>query len=387
MPNYIDVNPSILEWAFERATRSGKNPDSLFRKYHHFEDWLTGKRKPTWSQLEGFSQDTYTPFGFFYLDSPPDDELPIADFRTMDSAKITPSVNLIETVQVAQERQEWFHSYLLREGAESLPFIGYAEETTPIRDVARYIDNLLDLPPISRRPHKADVFIRLLIQKLEMNGILVNANSIVDNSTKRLLDPEEFRGFSLSDNVAPLIFVNTADAHNAQIFTLMHELAHLLRGESGVSDSSSNFSPSREEERWANSVAAEVLVPANDIELLVTGDISIEKAKELARRYCISSTVVIHRAHDLHLITDSNHLELQKMIHSIQRVDRDNKREQSGHPTWYDIEFRRVGRTFATAVISDTYSGNTLFQDAYSLLGVKQSSTFDKMAEKLGMAI
>ena len=109
-------------------------------------------------------------------------------------------------------------------------------------------------------------FLKLLIQKSEALGIWVLCNGIVGNNTHRTLDVEDFRGFAIADPVCPLVFINNKDAKAAQIFTLVHELAHIWIGQNGISDVGLENDLELEHgevEAFCNQVAAEVLVPAH----------------------------------------------------------------------------------------------------------------------------
>ncbi len=134
----VDVKPELLAWAIER---SGRERSELAEKFRHLDRWLTGTEpKPTFKQIEDFAKITYTPSGYFFLDAPPDEKLPIPDYRTIANVQLSrPSANLLDTIYVCQRRQDWYRDHARDDGFEPLDFVGSATTETPIRDAARLI--------------------------------------------------------------------------------------------------------------------------------------------------------------------------------------------------------------------------------------------------------
>jgi Zn-dependent peptidase ImmA (M78 family) len=142
-----------------------------------------------------------------------------------------------------------------------------------------------------------------LRRSIEAIGVMVVINGVVGNNNTRKLDPEEFRGFVLSDRYAPLIFVNGADFKSAQMFTLAHELAHLWLGRDGVFDLLDLQPGNSDVERFCNAVAAEVLIPSTELRdswRYVAR--AADPFQALASRFKVSPIVAARRALDLQLI-------------------------------------------------------------------------------------
>src|SRR5690606_2778683 len=113
-------------------------------------------------------------------------------------------------------------------------------------------------------PERGDweAYMRDLVQRIEALGVLVMRSGMVGNNTFRKLSVREFRGFALVDDFAPVVFINTSDCPEARLFTLIHELAHIWLGQSGISDSEP--ANHHQTERLCNAVAAEFLVPVSE---------------------------------------------------------------------------------------------------------------------------
>ncbi len=371
--NRVFVNPEILYWAGQRA---GLEVGDLLPKFPKLQDWFEGSLAPTLKQLEAFARATHTPIGFFFLPEPPEINLPIPDFRTMDGDVLpTPSPDLLDTIYLCQQRQDWYRNYARLYGEDPVHWIGQGTVDADIVTTADTLRNLIGLDHRHRQgvPTWAEA-LRQLITLLEDAGVLVMISGIVGSNSHRKLSPEEFRGFALVDPLAPVIFVNGADSKSAQMFTLVHELAHLWIGESGVSDSQMAQWPEIRVERWCNAVAAEILVPLEAMRAMYLPDDSLADAMQrLARHFKVSTLVVLRRIYDLGAID-------RETLWQTYRDELDRLRQLetrgSGGGDFYRTLGSRVSKRLVRAVIGSTLEGQTLFRDAFHLLGIKKSETF-----------
>ena len=381
----VEVSPTMLRWAVSRA---GWDHATTVGRVPQFDDWVERRVLPTLKQLEEFARKTYTPFGHLFLAEPPDERVPIPDMRTLGDVRIErPSANLLDAIYLCQNRQEWYRSYLADNDAAALDIVGSAAMDEDPHDVAIRIRRLLRLDEEPSLEHSnLQRSRRILIDRIEDLGVLVMVNGVVGSNTHRALDPQEFRGLALVDAMAPLIFVNGADTLGAQIFTLVHELSHVLLGKSALSDSSSVMYAEKREERWCNRVTAEVLVPACSLKRLYQGDTSPEELERLAHYYSVSTLMVLNRLYDAGLLEWDDFQEKYK--HERERIMAvlKDKSSQSAGGDYYNVAPMRLGRQFARAILSSTLEGSTSYREAYELLGVKGNKAFQGLAEKLGVA-
>lgn len=382
---HVDVAPALLRWAVERA---GWDETTAARRAPQLGGWLTGEKRPTLKQLEKFATATHAPFGSLFLPEPPDEPLPIPDMRTIGNAGVSrPSVDLLDTIYLCQRRQNWYRDYASDNGAEPLDFVGSATLDTPPARVAGDIAERLDFGVEERQKLSGNEKVRRgLIDRIENIGVLVMVNGVVGADTHRKLDPAEFRGFALSDPLAPLIFVNGADAKAAQLFTLVHELAHIWLGRSALSEAAMDSREGRTEEQWCNSVAAEVLLPLNDLRSDYGGQVTVEELERLAKRYKVSTLVVLKRIFDAGFLTWDEYTERYRGEYERVMSLVKDKNGDSGGGNYYKTQPLRLSRQFAKAVISSTLEGSTTYREAYQLLGTKKHATFEGLAEELRAA-
>ena len=388
-----DVNPAILSWALKEAQHNRMNLDDLRKRFSFLEAWEKEHTRPTYNQLRQFTDAIGIPFGYFFLSEPPDlADNPITDFRTLKNKEISRiSLNLRETIHTMQHRQEWLHDYLEFCGAQQPAFIGSIKLNDNPQEVALIIRKALALEEgwASKYSQQDNAF-KELRSKVEELGITTVINGVVGNNTRRKLRPEEFRGFSLADNLAPLIFINGRDFDTAKMFTLAHELVHIWLETGGtcreIAESALPKQPGKHEmiiEQFCNKVAAEVLVPKNEIRKAWNQTIQVKhNTEKLAKRFKVSQDVIAYRAYACKLIGKE---QLNKFEHARKKMldglSRSNSKKTASGGDFYNSQNYRIGRKFATRVVYAAKEGLVSFSDAYDLVGLNGSS-FKEYAEE-----
>lgn len=378
----VEVRPELLRWARER---SGLDIPALARRFPHLDSWERGEAHPTLKQLEGFAKATYTPVGYLFLSEPPVEHVPIPDFRTIGNARTgRPSPDLLDTLYLCQQRQEWYRNHARSMGEASLTFIGSVQVTGDVVRTAALIRTALGFDIEERRqmPTWTDA-LRRFVEQADALGVLVMVSGVVGSNNRRQLDPQEFRGFALSDHLAPLVFINGTDTKAAQMFTLAHELAHIWLGQSALSDAEASVVPEHDVERWCNQVAAELLVPLDVLrdEYDRGAELSTE-INRLARRFKVSTLVVLRRMHDAGGLTRQ---QLWKAYEA--ELERLRALPKGSGGDFYLTLGARASKRFARALVVSTLEGRSSFTEAFRLLGFKKMATFRDLGNSLGVAV
>jgi Zn-dependent peptidase ImmA (M78 family) len=384
MAEYVSIKPELIRWAINRSRLPLHDLTAAFPK---LDQWLGGKQQPTYRQLELFAHKTMTPLGYLFLDKPPQEQIDIPDFRTVGDTPIDrPSPNLLETIQVMKRRQAWMREYLIEEGQGPLDFIGSAQQTRNVVSLAVRIREKLGLDPDWAEVHPTwEEALRTFRNAAERIGILVTSSAIVGLNTHRSLDPQEFRGFVLCDEFAPLVFVNGADSKSARMFTLAHELAHLWLGKDGLFNLIKMMPHHDAMERFCNEVAAEFLVPRHKLQQRWhEASASGRPFQTIGRWFKVSPVVAARRALDLNLISKTGFFafyEADRREWQRRKAEEKQKKTRGG-PNFYDVQDTRLGKRFAYAVVSAAREGRLLYRDAYALTDLK-GGTFDRYANLL----
>jgi len=377
----VPIKPEMMTWARERA---GFSMDELTKTFRRLPEWESGKTQPTLIQLEAFAHKVRVPSGYMYFSSPPEERIPIADFRTISGKETTqPSPNLLTMMIDCELRQDWYRDFAIEEGLEELGFVGTASLNDAPSEIAQRIVATIEFDLEARSSCTTWVeALRYFIRQIDEAGILVMVSGIVRSNTHLRLNPEEFRGFALSDNLAPLIFVNGADSKAAQIFTLAHELDHLWLGESALSNSGRNINCKLPpEDHWCIAVAAEVLIPLVHLRLQLNETETHEKSiTRLARLYKVSTLVILRRLHDVGVLS-KNEFERAWLV----ELNKVKQVSSQGGGNFYHSTITRVGHRFAYALTSSANVGQTLTRDACRLLGITRVDTMKNLARELGV--
>ena len=377
----------MLRWA---RTRAGLSEDELARKMslvpQRVLEWeATGQIKLNWVQR--LADKTHTPYGALYLAEPPVETLPVADFRTVGSGALqTPSPELLDTLGLAMERQDWFREFAIEAGEDKLDWVGALKGNEKIEDAARWICENFALETAARAQAKTwEDAMRHHCEDLENAGVLVMRNSVVGDNNSRPLDVEEFRGFVLADEYAPLLFINSRDWKAAQMFTLMHELVHLVLNVSGVSNLEQTYAPPKSHEQFCNAVAAEILVPLAELSQKFAQ--GIEEVAELGRHFKVSLIVILRRLLDAGLLSKNDFAREYAAQVAQYRSDAEKLKEKEGGGSYYNTKGGRLGKRFSRALIESTLEGRTAFREAFHLLGVRNGDALRRYARELNFRI
>ncbi len=374
MSQEVNINVDILTWAI---TRAGYQLHEFTEKVPKVREWIEGKKNPTVKQLEKFSKKVHLPFGYLFLSEPPDEKLPIPFFRSStgdDTDKV--SVNVYDTILLVQQRQDWLRDYLLENEFEELSFVGLFNQRNTVEEVVSHMRDILGL-----REDWASEFrtweeaLAHLVEVIEDTGIITVFNGVVENNTSRPIDVDDCRGFVLVDKLAPFMFINNADGKSAQMFTIMHELAHIWTGQSAGFDFRKIQPANNPGEIFCDKVAAEFLVPQNAFNRFWYSKPDIKKASGYFK---VSEIVIARRALDTNKITKKEFFEFYENYKNREFHKKTNK---SSGGDFYATAKKRLSITFAYHVNRAVKSGQLLYRDAYKLTSMK-GDTFDKFFTK-----
>lgn len=370
-----EVNPNLdmLTWAIARAGYELRDFASTFPKVL---DWLEKRKKPTLKQLEEFSHKVHLPFGYLFLENPPVESLSFPFFRAGKSQNSSVSLNLYDTIQLMQRRQDWLVDYLIDNEFQELDFVGSFEINSNCHEIVADMRRVLNLSDNWAASQKNwTVALGHLSRVVEDAGVIIVFNSVVENSNKRSIAVDECRGFVLVNKYAPFMFINAADGKAAQMFTIAHELAHIWIGKSAGFDNDKSLPADDPVELLCDQVAAEFLVPETIFLDLWTKNQNISS---LAQHFKISPIVLARRALDLHKISKAEFFSFYNNYIAEVKLKKDNN---SSGGDFYATQNKRLSVRFAAHVNQAVKEKQLLYRDVYKLTGLK-GDTYESYINK-----
>lgn len=363
MRTEVNINSNMFTWAIARA---GYDLSDFAMKFPKIQDWVDQKKKPTVKQLEAFSKKVHLPFGYLFLPEPPKESLPIPFFRTNNGGQHNVSINVYDTILLMQQRQDWLREYLIENDFQPLPFVGKFRNSQNYNEIVADIRNTLGLNNEWASSFKTwQEALDHLAQKIEDIGITIVFNGVVENNTSRPISVDECRGFVLVDPIAPFMFINNSDGKAAQLFTIIHELAHIWTGHSAGFDFRQLLPANDPIELLCDKVSAEFLVPAESFVKVWNTRPSIANT---ARYFKVSEIVIARRALDLGYLTKAEFFAFYNEYSNREFLKKEN---QGDGGNFYATAKKRIGLTFAAHVNQAVKSGKLLYRDAYKLTSLK----------------
>lgn len=302
------INPAMMLWARKYAGFTNgyeeQLPNDIKEKY---ESWEKGENYPTWNQLRKVSKKYNVPTAFFFMACPPTfDKLPnIINYRKLDVDSIyeTNSPNLISSIRKSENRRRIYIELLNELNEEIIKF--NVPKLKPDKKIfANYIREILEIPLATQKSWYTEPKHYNFLNKWK--EVLNNKLGILIFETEGVF-LEEMRGLCIFHDEIPIILLNGKDSVNGRIFSLFHELTHLLLGESAICGDDDNT----KEEIFCNAVAGEFLVPEEDLVKnvnLKTELLSKKSLKNLYNLYGVSEYVILRRLLDIGKITNDDYI-------------------------------------------------------------------------------
>jgi len=383
------ITPNVLRWARESARMSEEDAASKVSvPIEKLKEWEEGTNQPTIRQAETLAKAYRRPFALFFLPEIPRDFQPLQDYRRKSAKTLgTASIFIIREIQ---QKQAWIRDVYEDNRESKLPFVGKFSIKDDPRKVAEDILKTLDIHPLN---YSSDNPIKEWIDKAESKGIFISRTSFIHS--RLLLDSEEIQGFTIADQYAPFVFVNSEDWDAPQLFTLVHELAHIWIAESGISNEivpdikfKENTHPV---EIFCNEVAANALMPETIMtNLRMSTFDSIKEVFKISKALGISSFALIYRAFNMDRITLDKYRVLKasadKEFEDYLRREEEKKTKlkdkKKGGPSPYLLRLNKNSRLFTQIVLDAFRSGFIEPTQASNLLNT-QVNNFPKLEAQL----
>lgn len=382
------ITPNVLKWARESARMAEETAAAKVSvTVERLKQWEEGINQPTIKQAQKLAKAYKRPFALFFLPEVPRDFQPLQDFRKTGAKELTTSSIFI--IREIQQKQTWISDVYEENKEDKLPFVGRFSIKDNPQQVAADILETLKIIPAS---YKTNNPIKEWIDAAESNGIFVSRTSFIHSRLK--LDSNELQGFAIADPYAPFVFINSEDWNAPQLFTLVHELAHIWIAETGISNEIEPAIKNKDKyhpvELFFNEVAANALMPKTLVLSLDSSSFKSSKAVfQTAKQLGVSSFALLVRILNLNLISITEYQKLEKQADidfaaylKKEEAKKDKQKEKSGGPNYFLLQLNRNSRLFTQTVL-DSFRGGFIEPTLASNLLNVQVNKFQKLEAQL----
>ena len=378
-----DINPEILSWArktaelsVEKAARKLQMKDgkaaSAAEKLLSYEH---GVKVPSRSLLLKMSKTYRRPILTFYLDKPPIIGDRGEDFRTLPDHMEEENAYVDTLIRDIKARQSLVREALIDENENfKVDFIGKCEVEHGIGQISETLNKILKFDRDEYRSHRTygDAFGHLRNLAEDAGVFVILQGNLGSYHTN--ISVEAFRGFALSDEIAPFLIINDRDAKSAWSFTLLHELVHLALGQTGISGASAE----KQIEKFCNDVASEILLPSSEFNKFRPTDFNFENLKEEISNYALTTKVsnshIAYRLYREGFIKKALWGKLSEFYSQQWSTHRDKEKEKmkqsAGGPSYYLVKKYKLGALVGLAQ-RFAYSGTLSTTRTGLLLGIR----------------
>lgn len=362
--NKIKINKEIYIWAIKE---SKKDFEEIEYKFKDIESWISQDKFPTFRQVEKLANFLKVPLGYMFLNKPPKADIIQSEFRTIGNKVPEISKELKDTLYSMGRKRDWLSEYRKEKGWEKL---------IPDRLLDLGDKDIYSISTIAKEYLKMDEFwykeyknskeaFDYLRERLEASGITVMQNGVVGSNNYRKLNIDEFRGFLLYDEIAPIIFINNNDSPTGKVFTLIHEYVHFLLQEDDILIEDDMMIENSNEKK-INKITAEFLIPASHIEKLWNdSEQEIKQIEKLSRLFHVSIIALAIKLKDMKKID-------QKLVNEVKQYTKttweNSNVRTGGGGNYYYTSRSRFGDSFLSTVIQGAESGDISYTHAFKLL-------------------
>lgn len=380
----LTLYPATLQWAVEEGDA---DPVALSQRrgLGQLPNWLESKEpvSVSFNKVEQLSRALHVPFGALVRSVVPQRRLePLVQYRTVGNTSVQPSKNLQDTIDQMRFRQEWARDELLESGLDANPLVGSVRDAEQGDALADALRSTLGLDGRSawEGGNSSDRF-RQLKERASDAGIMIMLNSQVGSTRSRKLDLQEFRGFVLIDDMAPLVFINRNDSFDGMIFTLIHEVGHVLLGTQELFDGIGGQGDRKAMERAINRAVVMAVIHDDRFrrlwqEKLDEGQKPADAAESIADDFHLSALAMGIQAHQFGLVDEDTLKELRARMERQLQNKTAHRQEQKTQGNGNRTNASRVDTGFVRLVNAAMDGGRLAPTEGFDLVGVRSSQSY-----------